>query len=188
MPDIDIDTKDRNKVLEKINHIKAVMIKNDDIEIHPSGIYLQYIENFEISSEKYCAIPYNFIDEYQYFKIDILNNHSYDIFSSNEEIDYYLSLEPKWEKLLEKDIVEQLPHVKNHYDLIKKYKPKSLEDLAIILSLIRPSKKHLIGKSMDEIKEKIWIKEENDSYFFKKSHAFSYAMLIILILNKITYR
>lgn len=187
MPDIDIDTDNRNKILQKIDHIKATMIKKDQLEVHPSGIYLQNMENFELCSGKYSVKPYNFIDEYEYFKIDILNNHYYDMFSSNEEIDYYLSLEPKWEKLIDDDIIDKLPHIKNHHDIIKKYEPKSLEDLAIILALIRPSKKYLIGKDMKIIKNKIWLKEENESYYFKKSHAFSYALLVILILNKLTY-
>ena len=43
----------------------------------------------------------------------------------------------------------------------------------------------LVGKSWEEIQEQVWTKPDDDVYFFKKSHAYSYAMAIIVQLNKI---
>jgi hypothetical protein len=43
-------------------------------------------------------------------------------------------------------MVEQLPHVHKHYDTVQSIAPKSIEDLAVVLALVRPGKKHLIGQ------------------------------------------
>jgi hypothetical protein len=53
----------------------------------------------------------------------------------------------------------------------------------MILALIRPGKRYLVGKSWEEIKADVWIKPQNDTYFFKKSHSYSYAVAIIVQLN-----
>ncbi|MCS7317100.1 MAG: hypothetical protein NZZ41_02105 [Candidatus Dojkabacteria bacterium] len=188
MPDIDIDVKDRKEILDKLDVIYSSYLKNDELMIHPTGVYFQDIPNFSYNDKKISYILYDKAEDLGIFKIDIINNHSYDLFSSNEEIDYYLSLEPKWDKLLDPEILKKLPHIRDYQELIEYYHPKSIEDLAIILALIRPGKKNLIGKPLNEIKKEIWVKNENeDNYVFKKSHAFSYAMMIILILNKLTY-
>ena len=83
------------------------------------------------------------------------------------------------------EVVEQLYHVSNYLTVLQAYKPTTVEQLAMILAMIRPGKRYLVGKSWEEIESQVWLKPENDSYFFKKSHAFSYAMAIIVQLNKI---
>lgn len=204
IPDLDIDTKDReaflHKLLENTKEGKiylASMEKEGSICKHPTGIYFQKAPHFEeniIDGLKICTFPYYLMEELGWLKIDIINNHSYDLFESNSEIETYLNLEPKWELLQDKNIVKNLPHIGNYDRLLKKYKPKSIVELAAIISIIRPGKKHLIGKSMDYIIQHVWKKENNNSnhenkvgYSFKKSHAISYATLIVLILNKIWY-
>jgi hypothetical protein len=51
------------------------------------------------------------------------------------------------------------------------------------LALIRPAKRHLIGKTWPEIGTTIWTKPENDEYYFKKAHAVAYAQLVVVNLN-----
>jgi DNA polymerase III alpha subunit len=58
----------------------------------------------------------------------------------------------------------------------------SIPRLAMFLALIRPGKKHLIGKTWKEIAETIWDKTE-DSYSFKKSHSLAYAHLVVVHMN-----
>jgi len=58
-----------------------------------------------------------------------------------------------------------------------------VEQLAAVLSMIRPSKRHLQNKDWTTISEEIWKRPEDDSYFFKKSHAFSYAMAVVVHMN-----
>jgi DNA polymerase III alpha subunit len=51
--------------------------------------------------------------------------------------------------------------------------------------MIRPAKRHLIGKSWKEIMQDVWTKPENADYFFKKSHATAYAVAIVVQMNLI---
>ena len=58
----------------------------------------------------------------------------------------------------------------------------SIPRLAMFLALIRPAKKHLIGKTWREVSQTIWDRE-NDGYSFKKSHAIAYAQLVVVHMN-----
>jgi DNA polymerase III alpha subunit len=63
--------------------------------------------------------------------------------------------------------------------------PKSIEQLAAVLAMIRPAKRHLIDKSWDEIMKEVWVKPTNGDYFFKKSHATAYAVAVVVQMNLI---
>ena len=114
-----------------------------------------------------------------------LNLHVYSKFDSRDEIKTLIELEPDWDKLLNRNIVEQLFHINKHYDLIKRVKPKSILDLAECLALIRPQKMHLTNLYIND-KQKalkyLWL-QDDDGYAFKKAHAISYAMVIVLQLH-----
>jgi DNA polymerase III alpha subunit len=64
-------------------------------------------------------------------------------------------------------------------------KPRTIDELAMFLGLIRPAKRHLIGKTWTEIGMEIWTKPVNGEYYFKKSHAVAYAMAIVVQMNLI---
>jgi DNA polymerase III alpha subunit len=64
-------------------------------------------------------------------------------------------------------------------------KPKSVEQLAAVLAMIRPAKRNLIGKTWDEVMKEVWVKPENDEYYFKKSHATAYAVAVVVQMNLI---
>jgi hypothetical protein len=55
----------------------------------------------------------------------------------------------------------------------------------MLLAIIRPAKKHLLGKTWTEIGMEVWKKPENDEYYFKKSHAVAYATAIVVQINLI---
>jgi hypothetical protein len=61
--------------------------------------------------------------------------------------------------------------------------PTSIEQLAMILAMIRPGKRYLVGNTWEVIEKEVW--EKTDEYFFKKSHAVGYAVAIIVQLNLI---
>ena len=82
-----------------------------------------------------------------------------------------------------KEIVEQLAHISNHFAIIEKHPPESIEQLAMILAMIRPGKRHLVGHTWEVIEKEVW--EKTEDYFFKRSHALSYAVSIVVQLNKI---
>jgi hypothetical protein len=62
----------------------------------------------------------------------------------------------------------------------------SIPRMAMLLSVIRPAKRHLIGQNWEEIAKTVWQKPNDDSYFFKKSHAVAYAHLVVVHMNLLT--
>jgi hypothetical protein len=55
----------------------------------------------------------------------------------------------------------------------------------MFLAIIRPGKKHLIGKPWKEVAKTVWDKG-TDGYVFKKSHSLAYAHLVAVHMNLIT--
>ena len=74
-------------------------------------------------------------------------------------------------------------HVNGHGDILRATKPTSVEQLAAVLAMIRPAKRYLINKSWDQIMREVWVKPNTDEYFFKKSHATAYAIMIVAQMN-----
>jgi DNA polymerase III alpha subunit len=64
-------------------------------------------------------------------------------------------------------------------------KPQSIEQLAAVLAIIRPAKRHLLGKKWDTVMKEVWLKPTDDSYYFKKAHAIAYAHAIVVHMNLI---
>ena len=62
-------------------------------------------------------------------------------------------------------------------------KPTSVEQLAAVLAIIRPAKRGLLGKDWNTVFDTVWQKPTDGTYYFKKAHAISYAMAIVLQLN-----
>lgn len=55
--------------------------------------------------------------------------------------------------------------------------------LAMVLALIRPGKRHLIGFDWPQVEADIWTNTDNDDYTFKKAHAVSYAHVVVVQMN-----
>ena len=76
-----------------------------------------------------------------------------------------------------------------HYDLIEQVKPTSILELADCLALIRPQKRFMLKKYLEnpaKIREQLYKSESwSDGYAFKKAHAIAYAMVIVLQLHLI---
>jgi hypothetical protein len=53
----------------------------------------------------------------------------------------------------------------------------------MFLAVIRPGKRHLVGKTWKEVGQTVWERPEDDSYFFKKAHAVAYAHLVAVHMN-----
>jgi DNA polymerase III alpha subunit len=75
--------------------------------------------------------------------------------------------------------------VNGHGSILRQSKPKSIEELAAVLAMIRPAKRYLIGKEWSTVMTEIWKKPENDEYYFKKAHAVAYAAAIVVQMNLI---
>lgn len=182
--DIDIDVADRDQLLKHLNHIKASIINEDVIKEHNVGIYLQNIPKF--LNTDLSSIDYKKAGDYEFFKIDILNNSVYENVKDEAHLDHLLNTEPDWNLLLDDQIISTLFQIHNYGSYLKKWKPNNIMQLAMFIAMIRPSKFYLMNKnSWDEVEKEIWIEPNNDKNFFKKSHSIAYANVIRIQLNLI---
>jgi hypothetical protein len=182
--DVDIDMANREDFLRLVNHIPA-SIKNNDgtYSKHNTGVYFQTIPTFPLDG--YSSIDYDTAEEEGWFKVDILNNGIYKDVKDEAHLNQLMSIEPIWDLLKHEEFVNQLFHVGNYAKILAHYKPTSIEQLAMILAIIRPGKKHLVGKTWDEIAETVWDKPV-EGYYFKHSHAVAYAVAIVVQMNLIS--
>lgn len=180
--DVDIDFSNRDLILTKIKHIPASMRKVTPIRKHATGVHITKIPYDPMNDM--AAIDYKEAEDRGYFKLDLLNVHVYD-HVRNEKHLVELMREPNWEKLTDRHFVSKLIHLSNHYDSIRKMPEpvNSIPRLAMLLSAIRPAKKHLIGLPWAEVAKSVWEKDPEGGYGFKRSHAISYAQLVVVHLN-----
>lgn len=179
--DIDIDVADRDVALDEILHIPASMIKDGQLKRHNVGVYFQQIPVDPLTN--LASLEYKEAEERGYFKIDLLNLSIYKQVRDEAHLIELTETEPFWEMLEEEAIVDQLFHINGHYDVVNAMKPRSIEQLAMVLAMIRPGKRHLVGKSWDIVESDIWTVPADDAYFFKKAHAISYAMVLVVQMN-----
>lgn len=178
--DIDIDFYDRDQLLNQIEH-RVARLKTG--QKHKTGVYFTEIPHNPI--DNLSTIDYVEAEERGYFKIDFLNVHLYKDVKSEEHLKVLIDQEPMWELLEHKEFVDQLFHLTGHHALCQKLKPKTVEQLAAVLSIIRPAKRYLQDKNWDEIFKEVWVPPTDGSYYFKHSHAISYALTVVLHMNLI---
>lgn len=179
--DIDIDFADRDKILEHIKHIPAAMRNVNPIRRHNTGVYITDIPYDPVNDM--ASIDYTEAEKRGYFKLDLLNVHVYGQVRDEQHLIELMS-EPDWSKLNDKEFVEKLIHLSNHYNSIQKMPEpiNSIPRLAMFLAAIRPAKKHLIGLPWVEVAKTIWDRGD-DGYHFKKSHSISYSWLVAVHMN-----
>jgi|TARA_B100000929_G_C15458677_1_gene403761 hypothetical protein len=180
--DIDIDVIDRESLLTHFDHIPAIIKKKDNTyDKHNSGVYLQPIPFDQLTG--LSSIDYKEAEDRGYFKLDFLNNSLYEGVRDEEHLDHLLSQEPIWDLFQHEDVIKNLAHVHAHINVLKVLKPKSIVELAEVLAIIRPAKRHLLHESKEKIKNEVWKKPSDGSYYFKKAHAIAYAVSIVVQLN-----
>lgn len=182
--DVDIDMANREDFLRLVNHTPA-SIKHEDgtYSKHNTGVYFQTIPSFPL--EGFSSIEYETAEEDGWFKVDVLNNGIYKDVRDESHLTELMNIEPLWDLLEHEEFVSQLFHISNYSNILVQYKPTSVEQLAMILAIIRPGKKQLIGKSWNEITKQVWVKPSDGSYYFKHSHAIAYAVAIVVQMNLI---
>jgi hypothetical protein len=179
--DIDIDLGSREKLLDVIPHIRASMRKVYPIRHHASGVYVTDIPYDPINNM--ASIDYKEAEKRGYFKLDLLNVHVYEKVRDESHL-LELMREPDWSKLSDEKFVKQVIHLSNQfYNLKKMPEPvNSIPRLAMFLAIVRPGKKHLIGKTWAEVAKTVWDKG-TDGYTFKKSHSLGYSWLVAIHMN-----
>ena len=178
MPDIDIDFADRSVILDKIEHRVA---KLDTGKKHNTGVYVTEIPHNPV--DKLSTIDYDTAEDRGYFKLDFLNVSIYKDVQDEAHLQELMRKEPLWELLEHKDFVDQVFHLSGHESLLKQLKPTSVSQLAATLAIIRPAKRHLADKDWQTIMKEVWIKPTNGEYYFKKAHAFAYAVSVVVHMN-----
>ena len=179
--DIDIDFADREQVLDLLNVTPASIIRDGKLVRHNTGVYATDIPVDPFSGS--ASLDYNDAEARGYMKLDLLNVHVYKQVQDETHL-IKLMQEPDWTKLYDPSICAQLIHINNHLDtLLKMLEPvDTIPRLAMFLAVIRPGKRHLIGKSWRDVAATVWDKVEGE-YAFKKSHSLAYSQLVVVNLN-----
>ena len=178
MPDIDIDFADRDIVLSKLQHRVA---KLDSEKKHNTGVYVTEIPHNPV--DNLSTIDYKTAEERGYFKLDFLNVSIYKNIKDEMHLQDLIRKEPLWDLLTHDEFVDNVFHLSGHGEICRILKPTSVEQLAAVLAIIRPAKRHLITEDWTTILNNVWTKPEDDAYYFKKAHAISYAMAVVVHIN-----
>jgi DNA polymerase III alpha subunit len=182
--DIDIDFADRDNALKFIKHIPAaIKDANSTFKKHNTGVYCTPIPYNPVNN--LSTIDYKEAEERGYFKIDFLNVSIYKDVKDEEHLKTLMETEPLWDLLEQDDFSSLLFHINGHGSILRQMKPTSILQLAAVLAMIRPAKRHLIGTDWTTVMETIWTKPEDGEYYFKKAHAVAYAMAIVVQMNLI---
>lgn len=181
--DVDVDVFGRDDILKGIECIFGRIDRADDkFEKHNTGVYFQNIPRDPTTN--ISTLDHKLAQDYGYFKIDFLNVNMYADVKSESHLLELLNREPPWDFFQYQEITDQLFHLKGHSNLLVRYKPTSVEDLAMILAIMRPGKAQLQQQGWDRIREEVWLKTEgDDAYQFKRSHGIAYSLAIIVNLN-----
>jgi hypothetical protein len=180
--DIDLDFADRELVLKLIQHTPARQLHQGQVRRHNSGVYVTDIPHDPI--HQCAAIDYELAEQRGYFKIDFLNMTVYNLVKSPEHYKQMQAQDPPWSRLwTDSAWASQLAHVGNYTELLKQMQPDSIPRMAAFISIIRPGKSHLQGKSWTEVFDTVWDGDSSRGFVFKRSHAVSYAALVALHMN-----
>ena len=175
--DVDIDFADRDDALKLVKHTNAMQNNDQGIRKHNSGVYVTDIPYNPLTDT--ASIDYQTAEERGYFKLDFLNVNIYKLIRDQKHYDELMARPTPWHQLKDRTFFEQVIHIGNHYDLVGNLEIDSIPRMSMFLALIRPAKRHLVGKTWSEIAKEVWVAND-DQYFFKKSHSVSYAMLVSL--------
>jgi hypothetical protein len=184
--DIDIDLGDRTQALAHIRHVPASILRDGKLVKHNSGIYVTDIPVDPFTGQ--ASIDYQAAEDRGYVKLDLLNVSLYTQIKSEEHLTELMNKEPAWDQLYDAEFFARLIHVGSHYDTLLKMPEavNTIPRMAMFLSVIRPAKRHLIGRKWAEVAATVWDKPVDDGYYFKKSHAVSYAHLVVVNMNLLT--
>ena len=184
--DIDIDVGDRDQALALLKYTTASIIKDGKNTKHNTGVYFTNIPDDPFTGR--ASLDYEAAEERGYIKVDVLNVGLYKQIKNEEHLQQLMQQEPAWDQLYNPEFCAKLIHIGAHYDTLIKMPEavNSIPRLAMFLAVIRPAKRHLIGKNWTEVAKSVWEKPEDNGYYFKKSHAVAYANLVAININLIS--
>ena len=181
--DIDIDFGDRTQALKLLEHVPASINRDGTWVAHNTGVYVNNIPMDPFTGR--ASIDYESAEDRGYMKLDFLNVSLYTQIKSETHLQELIAQEPDWARLYDPEFCGKLIHVGNHYKTLINM-PEAVDSIprmAMFLSVIRPAKRHLIGKPWKTVAETVWDKPADNEYYFKKSHAVAYAHLVAVNMN-----
>ena len=180
--DIDIDFSSREQVIDLLDVTQASILRDGKMVKHNTGVYATDIPLDPFTSQ--ASLGYDVAEDRGYVKLDFLNVNLYKQVRDEEHL-IELMREPDWAKLYDPDFCAQLMHVNAHYDLLLQMPEavNTIPRLAMFLAIIRPAKRHLVGKTWKEVAETIWDKPADDTYYFKRAHGIAYSQLVVVNMN-----
>ena len=178
--DVDIDFADRQQVLRLISHVPASIDKDT---AHNTGVYVTDIPQDPITGR--AAIDYRTAEQRGYIKLDFLNVNVYKSVQDPDHLTRLLNQVPPWHRLQQREFCEQLIHIGRHYDTICRMPEPvdSIPRLMMLLAIIRPAKRHLIGQPWHQVAKSVWDATTDGGYAFKRSHSCAYAHLVQVHMN-----
>lgn len=183
--DIDIDFASRDRAMRVLGGTPASIIRDGKLTRHNTGVYFHGVPTDPVTG--LCSVDYESAESLGFFKIDLLNVGVYEMIRDEAHLREMMSRPLDWTVFEDTGFVSGLFHLGNHAELTARLKPRSIADLAMVLALIRPGKRHLQQRcetrGFDSIADEIWTRSDGDEYFFKKSHAISYAVLVYVHAN-----
>ncbi len=182
--DVDIDCRPFDPLTVFKTAVKASTIREGKLVPHPCGVYFQDVPVDPLTG--LAAVLYEDAEILGCFKVDFLHLHIYSHFSSHDEIKQLLKFEPDWNLLKIPSVVVQLFQLGKHYEILQQVKPRSVQELADVLALIRPQKIYILPSYLEDrerARSFLYRIDERSGYAFKKAHAISYALVIVLQLH-----
>jgi hypothetical protein len=180
--DIDIDFADRDEVIRLLEVTPASILRDGKLVRHNTGVYATDVPVDPFTGQ--ASLDYNLAEDRGYVKLDFLNVNLYKQVRDEAHL-VELMQEPDWARLYDPEVCAKLMHVNGHYDLLLQM-PEPVDTiprLAMFLAIIRPAKRNLAGKTWKEVAETVWDKPADDTYYFKRAHAVSYAQLVVVNMN-----
>ena len=168
--DIDIDFADRQQALELSKHVPP-KLKNrkHNMCLSPSNqtVYV-------------CTVEHNEADDMDFFNWSVELSIYKDV-ADDKHLTQLMEREP----IMGTSGGQRLSAIQAGTTVHWNNWSPSLEQLASTLAIIRPAKRHLQDKGWPTIMKEVWKKPVNDNkaYYFKKAHAVSYAMVVVVHMN-----
>lgn len=181
--DIDIDFGDRTRALELLKTTPASILRDGKLIRHNTGVYATDIPVDPFTG--IASIDHESAETRGYMKLDFLNVSLYTQIKSEEHLQELIAQEPEWDRLYDPEFCSKLIHIGNHYETLIKMPEavNSIPRMAMLLAVIRPAKRHLIGRAWKEVAETVWESDPNGGYGFKKAHGVAYSHLVCVHMN-----
>lgn len=198
LPDVDLEVYDPSRFYgsyaKPFNGVRASKLEHGRMVYHASGLYFQHmpLSPNATKTRPMAAYPHAIAKSKGFMKIDLLSNrHLFWFGSGLRRRDAYLDLlshpEFPWdrfvlESLYGKGMNPKIAQLAKWFRFARMYPPKSVDDISVLVALVRPGKKHLQGKSLDDVRAGIWQDDNGGSpdMVFKRPHAVATAMTVCL--------